>query len=158
MDPCPICIPTKRFSVSRNIGVSLDVPLCNQPSIRPDDSRYGENPNRLQRHTQFQVILKPNLGNSQQLFINSLSALGIDVIVHDIRFVEDNWESSVLGGWARRFWMDGMEITQFTYFKHAGSLPLSPVSVEITYGLERIIMLLQVIPILPYCSCTHFPL
>ncbi|CAA7042671.1 unnamed protein product [Microthlaspi erraticum] len=116
-----------------------------EPSIRPDDSRYGENPNRLQRHTQFQVILKPDPGNSQDLFINSLSALGIDVTQHDIRFVEDNWESPVLGAWGLgwEIWMDGMEITQFTYFQQAGSLQLSPVSVEITYGLERIIMLLQ---------------
>ncbi|KAJ0968595.1 hypothetical protein J5N97_025512 [Dioscorea zingiberensis] len=116
-----------------------------EPSIRPDDSRYGDNPNRLQRHTQFQVILKPDPGNSQDLFIRSLSALGIDVNEHDIRFVEDNWESPVLGAWGLGWevWMDGMEITQFTYFQQAGSLPLLPVSVEITYGLERIIMLLQ---------------
>ncbi|ESR58677.1 hypothetical protein CICLE_v100187012mg, partial [Citrus x clementina] len=116
-----------------------------EPSIRPDDSRYGENPNRLQRHTQFQVILKPDPGNSQDLFIRSLSALGIDVTEHDIRFVEDNWESPVLGAWGLgwEIWMDGMEITQFTYFQQAGSLQLSPVSVEITYGLERILMLLQ---------------
>ncbi|KAL9175880.1 hypothetical protein ABFS82_02G141100 [Erythranthe guttata] len=116
-----------------------------EPSIRPDDSRYGENPNRLQRHTQFQVILKPDPGNSQDLFIRSLSALGINVNDHDIRFVEDNWESPVLGAWGLgwEIWMDGMEITQFTYFQQAGSLPLTPVSVEITYGLERILMLLQ---------------
>ncbi|KAI9094510.1 hypothetical protein K1719_026630 [Acacia pycnantha] len=116
-----------------------------EPSIRPDDSRYGENPNRLQRHTQFQVILKPDPGNSQDLFIHSLSALGIDVTSHDIRFVEDNWESPVLGAWGLGWevWMDGMEITQFTYFQQAGSLQLSPISVEITYGLERILMLLQ---------------
>ncbi|MCL7046918.1 hypothetical protein MKW94_006110 [Papaver nudicaule] len=116
-----------------------------EPSVRPDDSRYGENPNRLQRHTQFQVILKPDPGNSQDLYINSLLALGIDVNAHDIRFVEDNWESPVLGAWGLGWevWMDGMEITQFTYFQQAGSLQLSPVSVEITYGLERIIMLLQ---------------
>ncbi|KAD4982620.1 hypothetical protein E3N88_19291 [Mikania micrantha] len=116
-----------------------------EPSIRPDDSRYGENPNRLQRHTQFQVILKPDPGNSQDLFIRSLSALGIDVNEHDIRFVEDNWESPVLGAWGLgwEIWMDGMEITQFTYFQQAGSLQLMPVSVEITYGLERILMLLQ---------------
>ncbi|XVE76845.1 hypothetical protein DITRI_Ditri13aG0012800 [Diplodiscus trichospermus] len=116
-----------------------------EPSIRPDDSRYGENPNRLQRHTQFQVILKPDPGNSQDLFIRSLSALGIDVSEHDIRFVEDNWESPVLGAWGLgwEIWMDGMEITQFTYFQQAGSLELSPISVEITYGLERILMLLQ---------------
>ncbi|XP_031277499.1 glycine--tRNA ligase, chloroplastic/mitochondrial 2 isoform X2 [Pistacia vera] len=116
-----------------------------EPSVRPDDSRYGENPNRLQRHTQFQVILKPDPGNSQDLFIRSLSALGIDVGKHDIRFVEDNWESPVLGAWGLgwEIWMDGMEITQFTYFQQAGSLQLSPISVEITYGLERILMLLQ---------------
>ncbi|KAK9273495.1 hypothetical protein L1049_018305 [Liquidambar formosana] len=116
-----------------------------EPSIRPDDSRYGENPNRLQRHTQFQVILKPDPGNSQDLFIRSLSALGIDVNEHDIRFVEDNWESPVLGAWGLgwEIWMDGMEITQFTYFQQSGSLQLLPVSVEITYGLERILMLLQ---------------
>ncbi|KAH6789612.1 glycine-tRNA ligase [Perilla frutescens var. frutescens] len=116
-----------------------------EPSIRPDDSRYGENPNRLQRHTQFQVILKPDPGNSQDLFIRSLSALGIDINDHDIRFVEDNWESPVLGAWGLgwEIWMDGMEITQFTYFQQAGSLPVMPVSVEITYGLERILMLLQ---------------
>ncbi|GFY81250.1 glycine-tRNA ligase [Actinidia rufa] len=116
-----------------------------EPSIRPDDSRFGENPNRLQRHTQFQVILKPDPGNSQDLFIRSLSALGINVNDHDIRFVEDNWESPVLGAWGLgwEIWMDGMEITQFTYFQQAGSLQLMPVSVEITYGLERILMLLQ---------------
>lgn len=116
-----------------------------EPSIRPDDSRYGENPNRLQRHTQFQVILKPDPGNSQDLFIKSLSALGVDVNEHDIRFVEDNWESPVLGAWGLGWevWMDGMEITQFTYFQQAGGIQLLPVSVEITYGLERILMLLQ---------------
>ncbi|XP_064952822.1 glycine--tRNA ligase, chloroplastic/mitochondrial 2-like isoform X2 [Musa acuminata AAA Group] len=116
-----------------------------EPSVRPDDSRYGDNPNRLQCHTQFQVILKPDPGNSQDLFIGSLSALGINVNEHDIRFVEDNWESPVLGAWGLgwEIWMDGMEITQFTYFQQAGSLPLLPISVEITYGLERILMLLQ---------------
>ncbi|XP_062233860.1 glycine--tRNA ligase, chloroplastic/mitochondrial 2 isoform X2 [Phragmites australis] len=116
-----------------------------EPSIRPDDSRYGDNPNRLQRHTQFQVILKPDPGNSQDLFLHSLSALGINVREHDIRFVEDNWESPVLGAWGLGWevWMDGMEITQFTYFQQSGSLPLLPVSVEITYGLERILMSLQ---------------
>ncbi|XP_078441806.1 glycine-tRNA ligase [Wolffia australiana] len=116
-----------------------------EPSIRPDDSRYGDNPNRLQRHTQFQVILKPDPGNSQDLFLHSLSALGININDHDIRFVEDNWESPVLGAWGLGWevWMDGMEITQFTYFQQSGSLPLLPVSVEITYGLERILMLLQ---------------
>lgn len=116
-----------------------------EPSIRPDDSRYGDNPNRLQRHTQFQVILKPDPGNSQDLFLHSLSAIGINIHEHDIRFVEDNWESPVLGAWGLGWevWMDGMEITQFTYFQQSGSLPLQPVSVEITYGLERILMSLQ---------------
>jgi len=118
-----------------------------EPSIRPDDSRYGDNPNRLQRHTQFQVILKPDPGNSQDLFLHSLSAIGINIREHDIRFVEDNWESPVLGAWGLGWevWMDGMEITQFTYFQQSGSLPLQPVSVEITYGLERILMSLQML-------------
>lgn len=116
-----------------------------EPSIRPDDSRYGDNPNRLQRHTQFQVILKPDPRNSQDLYLSSLVALGIDIKAHDIRFVEDNWESPVLGAWGLGWevWLDGMEITQFTYFQQAGSLQLMPVSVEITYGLERILMSLQ---------------
>ncbi|KAI5082111.1 hypothetical protein GOP47_0001854 [Adiantum capillus-veneris] len=116
-----------------------------EPSIRPDDSRYGDNPNRLQRHTQFQVILKPDPGNSQELYLGSLAALGIDIRAHDVRFVEDNWESPVLGAWGLGWevWMDGMEITQFTYFQQAGSMPLSPISVEITYGLERILMAVQ---------------
>ncbi|KAH7286378.1 hypothetical protein KP509_32G004800 [Ceratopteris richardii] len=116
-----------------------------EPSIRPDDSRYGDNPNRLQRHTQFQVILKPDPGNSQELYLGSLVALGIDIQAHDVRFVEDNWESPVLGAWGLGWevWMDGMEITQFTYFQQAGSMSLSPVSVEITYGLERILMAVQ---------------
>ncbi|CAM6125405.1 unnamed protein product [Calypogeia fissa] len=116
-----------------------------EPSVRPDDSRYGDNPNRVQKHTQFQVILKPDPGNSQELYLGSLAALGIDIKAHDVRFVEDNWESPVLGAWGLGWevWMDGMEITQFTYFQQAGSLPLVPVSVEITYGLERILMSLQ---------------
>lgn len=116
-----------------------------EPSIRPDDSRYGENPNRVQRHTQFQVILKPDPGRAQELYLGSLAALGIDTRQHDVRFVEDNWESPVLGAWGLGWevWLNGMEITQFTYFQQCGSLPLSPVSVEITYGLERIIMSLQ---------------
>jgi len=116
-----------------------------EPSIRPDDSRYGENPNRVQRHTQFQVILKPDPGNPQELYLKSLEVLGIDVKAHDIRFVEDNWESPALGAWGLGWevWMDGMEVTQFTYFQQAGGFPLDVVSVEITYGLERIIMALQ---------------
>ncbi|KAA2261349.1 glycine--tRNA ligase [Solihabitans fulvus] len=116
-----------------------------EPSVRPDDSRYGENPNRLQTHTQFQVILKPDPGNPQELYLGSLEALGIDVRAHDIRFVEDNWASPALGAWGLGWevWLDGLEITQFTYFQQAGGQSLDPVSVEITYGIERIVMALQ---------------
>ncbi|HEX8683543.1 MAG TPA: glycine--tRNA ligase subunit beta [Ardenticatenaceae bacterium] len=116
-----------------------------EPSIRPDDSRYGENPNRLQMHTQFQVILKPDPGNPQELYLASLEALGINRSAHDIRFVEDNWESPALGAWGLGWevWLDGQEITQFTYFQQAGGTTLDPVSVEITYGLERIAIALQ---------------
>ncbi|PRW56476.1 Glycine-tRNA ligase chloroplastic mitochondrial [Chlorella sorokiniana] len=116
-----------------------------EPSIRPDDSRYGDNPNRVQRHTQFQVILKPDPGNPQELYLGSLEALGIDTRAHDIRFVEDNWESPVLGAWGLGWevWLDGMEVTQFTYFQQAGGKVLEVPSVEITYGLERILMSLQ---------------
>ncbi|EFJ48902.1 hypothetical protein VOLCADRAFT_59982 [Volvox carteri f. nagariensis] len=116
-----------------------------EPSIRPDDSRYGDNPNRLQRHTQFQVILKPDPGNAQELYLGSLEALGIDTKVHDVRFVEDNWESPVLGAWGLGWevWLDGMEVTQFTYFQQAGGRALDAPAVEITYGLERIMMSLQ---------------
>ncbi|MFD8301535.1 glycine--tRNA ligase [Streptomyces sp. NPDC059690] len=116
-----------------------------EPSVRPDDSRYGENPNRLQTHTQFQVILKPDPGNPQELYLGSLEALGVDLTAHDIRFVEDNWASPALGAWGLGWevWLDGMEITQFTYFQQVGGVSLSPVSVEITYGLERILMNLQ---------------
>ncbi|WP_416485591.1 glycine--tRNA ligase [Streptomyces sp. CL12] len=116
-----------------------------EPSVRPDDSRYGENPNRLQTHTQFQVILKPDPGNPQELYLGSLQALGVDLSAHDVRFVEDNWASPALGAWGLGWevWLDGMEITQFTYFQQVGGITLSPVSVEITYGLERILMNLQ---------------
>ncbi len=116
-----------------------------EPSIRPDDGRYGENPNRLQQHYQFQVILKPDPGNPQEIYLKSLEALGIDPRQHDIRFVEDNWESPALGAWGLGWevWLDGQEITQFTYFQQAGGILLDPVSVEITYGLERIAMALQ---------------
>jgi glycyl-tRNA synthetase len=116
-----------------------------EPSVRPDDSRYGENPNRLQTHTQLQVILKPDPGNPQELYLGSLTALGIDVAAHDVRFVEDNWASPALGAWGLGWevWLDGLEITQFTYFQQAGGLNLDPPSVEITYGIERIIMALQ---------------
>ncbi|WP_460515178.1 glycine--tRNA ligase [Flindersiella endophytica] len=116
-----------------------------EPSVRPDDARYGENPNRLQTHTQFQVILKPDPGDPQEVYLGSLEALGIDIHAHDIRFVEDNWASPALGAWGLGWevWLDGMEITQFTYFQQAGGKNLDPVSVEITYGIERILMALQ---------------
>ena len=116
-----------------------------EPSRRPTDGRYGENPNRLQHYYQYQVILKPSPLDVQDLYLRSLKALGIDLLAHDIRFVEDDWESPTLGalglGW--EVWLDGMEITQFTYFQQAASIELDPVSVEITYGLERIAMYLQ---------------
>ena len=116
-----------------------------EPSIRPDDGRYGENPNRMQMHYQFQVILKPDPGNPQELYLQSLEALGIDPRQHDFRFVEDNWESPALGAWGLGWevWLDGQEITQFTYFQQAGGTPLDPVAVEITYGLDRIAIALQ---------------
>jgi tetrameric-type glycyl-tRNA synthetase alpha subunit len=116
-----------------------------EPSIRPDDGRYGENPYRFQQHYQYQVILKPAPADSQDVYLRSLAAIGIDPEEHDIRFVEDNWESPSLGAWGLGWevWMDGMEITQFTYFQQAGGIELDPVSVEMTYGLERIGMHLQ---------------
>ncbi|NPA52505.1 MAG: glycine--tRNA ligase subunit alpha [Aquificae bacterium] len=116
-----------------------------EPSRRPKDGRYGENPNRLQHYYQFQVILKPAPENPQELYLKSLQALGIDLTAHDVRFVEDDWESPTLGAWGLGWevWLDGMEITQFTYFQQAGSIDLEDISVEITYGLERIAMFLQ---------------
>jgi glycyl-tRNA synthetase alpha chain len=116
-----------------------------QPSRRPTDGRYGENPNRVQRHHQLQVILKPSPDDVQDVYLRSLTAVGIDVNRHDIRFVEDDWESPSLGAWGLGWEvdLDGMEITQFTYFQQAGGIDLKPVSAEITYGLERIAMYLQ---------------
>ncbi|WKZ33092.1 MAG: glycine--tRNA ligase subunit alpha [Thermodesulfobacteriota bacterium] len=116
-----------------------------EPSRRPTDGRYGENPNRLQHYYQFQVILKPSPDEIQEIYLESLKALGIDPLAHDIRFVEDDWESPTLGAWGLGWevWLDGMEITQFTYFQQAGGIDLKPVSGEITYGLERITMYLQ---------------
>jgi len=116
-----------------------------EPSIRPDDGRYGDNPYRLQQFYQFQVILKPDPGNPQEIYLESLRALGIDPARHDIRFVEDNWQQPAIGAWGLGWevWLDGQEITQFTYFQQCGGLDLEPVSVEITYGLERIAMTLQ---------------
>ncbi len=116
-----------------------------QPSRRPADGRYGENPFRLQRYYQYQVIMKPSPDNIQDIYIKSLEELGIDPQKHDIRFVEDNWEAPTLGAWGLGWevWLDGMEITQFTYFQQVGGLNCKPVSVEITYGLERIAMYIQ---------------
>lgn len=116
-----------------------------QPSRRPKDGRYGENPNRLQHYYQFQVVLKPNPDNIQQLYLDSLKAIGIDSLVHDIRFVEDNWESPTLGAWGLGWevWLNGMEVTQFTYFQQVGGVECYPVTGEITYGLERLAMYLQ---------------
>src|SRR5437868_13654953 len=116
-----------------------------QPSRRPTDGRYGENPNRVQRHHQFQVILKPSPLDIQDLYLASLRALGVDTLTDDIRFVEDNWESPTLGAWGLGWevWLNGMEVTQFTYFQQVGGLECKPVTGEITYGLERLAMSLQ---------------
>ncbi|MBX3691135.1 glycine--tRNA ligase subunit alpha [Dokdonella sp.] len=116
-----------------------------QPSRRPTDGRYGENPNRLQHYYQYQVVLKPNPDDILDRYIGSLKALGIDPLVHDLRFVEDNWESPTLGAWGLGWevWLNGMEVTQFTYFQQAGGLECRPVTGEITYGLERLAMYLQ---------------
>jgi len=116
-----------------------------QPSRRPTDGRYGENPNRLQHYYQFQVILKPSPENSQELYLDSLAALGIDAQAHDIRFVEDDWESPTLGAWGLGWevWCDGMEVSQFTYFQQVGGFDCDPVAVELTYGLERLAMYVQ---------------
>jgi glycyl-tRNA synthetase alpha chain len=116
-----------------------------QPSRRPTDGRYGENPNRLQHYYQFQVLLKPSPADSQDLYLKSLYHLGIDPGLHDIRFVEDDWESPTLGAWGLGWevWCDGMEVTQFTYFQQVGGIECNPVSVELTYGLERLAMYVQ---------------
>jgi len=116
-----------------------------EPSRRPTDGRYGENPNRLQHYYQYQVLLKPSPLEVQEMYLDSLRALGIDPLEHDIRFVEDDWESPTIGAWGLGWevWLDGMEITQFTYFQQVGSVDLDPISVELTYGLERIAMFLQ---------------
>jgi glycyl-tRNA synthetase alpha chain len=116
-----------------------------QPSRRPTDGRYGDNPNRLQHYYQFQVLMKPSPPNIQQLYLDSLTALGFDPLVHDIRFVEDNWESPTLGAWGLGWevWLNGMEVTQFTYFQQVGGLECRPVAGEITYGLERLAMYIQ---------------
>ncbi|MCE3268202.1 MAG: glyQ [Burkholderiales bacterium] len=116
-----------------------------QPSRRPKDGRYGNSPNRLQHYYQFQVVLKPSPDNIQDLYLQSLAGLGIDLKVHDVRFVEDNWENPTLGAWGLGWevWLDGMEVTQFTYFQQVGGIDCKPVLGEITYGLERLAMYLQ---------------
>ncbi len=116
-----------------------------EPSRRPADGRYGENPNRLQHYYQYQVIMKPSPDRIQEIYLESLSSFGIDPLEHDVRFVEDDWESPTLGAWGMGWevWLDGMEITQFTYFQQAGGFDVKPVAVELTYGIERIAMYLQ---------------
>ena len=116
-----------------------------QPSRRPTDGRYGENPNRLQHYYQFQVLMKPSPPDSQDLYLGSLEAIGLDPMAHDIRFVEDDWESPTLGAWGLGWevWCDGMEVTQYTYFQQVGGIDCDPVSVELTYGLERLAMYIQ---------------
>ena len=116
-----------------------------QPSRRPTDGRYGENPNRLQHYYQFQVVIKPSPDNIQELYLGSLKELGMDPTIHDIRFVEDNWENPTLGAWGLGWevWLNGMEVTQFTYFQQVGGLECKPITGEITYGLERLTMYLQ---------------
>lgn len=129
----------------RSIGPEPWFAAYAQPSRRPKDGRYGESPNRLQHYYQFQVVLKPSPENIQDLYLDSLRALGIDLNVHDVRFVEDNWENPTLGAWGLGWevWLDGMEISQFTYFQQVGGLDCKPVLGEITYGLERLSMYLQ---------------
>ncbi|MBU3008871.1 glycine--tRNA ligase subunit alpha [Cobetia amphilecti] len=129
----------------RSIGPETWNAAYVQPSRRPTDGRYGENPNRLQHYYQFQVVMKPSPANLQELYLGSLERLGIDPLVHDIRFVEDNWESPTLGAWGLgwEMWLNGMEVTQFTYFQQAGGIECFPVTGELTYGLERIAMYLQ---------------
>ena len=129
----------------RSLGPEPWNMACVDPCRRPTDGRYGENPNRLQHYFQYQVIMKPSPADIQEKYLASLAAIGINFAEHDIRFVEDNWESPTLGAWGTGWevWLDGMEITQFTYFQQAGGISLKPISVEITYGLERLAMYLQ---------------
>lgn len=130
-----------------------------QPSRRPTDGRYGENPNRLQHYYQFQVVMKPSPLNIQDLYLESLKAMGVDTLVHDVRFVEDNWESPTLGAWGLGWevWLNGMEVTQFTYFQQVGGIECYPVTGEITYGLERIAMYLQGVDSVYDLVWTHGP-
>ncbi|MBU2966191.1 glycine--tRNA ligase subunit alpha [Amphritea sp. 2_MG-2023] len=130
-----------------------------QPSRRPTDGRYGENPNRLQHYYQFQVVMKPSPDNLQELYLGSLERMGLDLNVHDVRFVEDNWESPTLGAWGLGWevWLNGMEVTQFTYFQQAGGIECYPVTGEITYGLERIAMYLQDVDSVYDLVWTYYP-
>ena len=129
----------------RSIGPEAWNSAYVQPSRRPTDGRYGENPNRLQHYYQFQVVMKPSPKDFQELYLGSLQAVGVDTLIHDVRFVEDNWESPTLGAWGLGWevWLNGMEVSQFTYFQQVGGLECYPVTGEITYGLERIAMYLQ---------------
>ena len=129
----------------RSIGPEVWNSAYVQPSRRPTDGRYGENPNRLQHYYQFQVVMKPSPNDFQALYLGSLQAVGVDTLIHDVRFVEDNWESPTLGAWGLGWevWLNGMEVSQFTYFQQVGGLECYPVTGEITYGLERIAMYLQ---------------
>ena len=129
----------------RSLGPAAWRTCYPQPCRRPADGRYGENPNRMQHYYQFQVLIKPSPADSQELYLGSLAAIGLDPDEHDVRFVEDDWESPTLGAWGLGWevWMDGMEVTQFTYFQQVGGLEVDPVPVEITYGLERLCMYLQ---------------
>src|SRR5690625_4996274 len=151
------CILMQAYDVEKGAGTMSPMTLLRslgpepwnvayvEPSRRPDDGRYGENPNRLYQHHQYQVIMKPSPDNIQDLYLESFYELGIDPLVHDIRFVEDNWENPTLGaaglGW--EVWLDGMEITQFTYFQQIGGLEAKPVAVELTYGIERLASYIQ---------------
>lgn len=151
------CILMQAYDVEKGAGTMSPMTLLRslgpepwnaayvEPSRRPADGRYGKNPNRLYQHHQFQVVMKPSPDNIQELYLDSLKALGVDPLKHDIRFVEDNWENPTLGaaglGW--EVWLDGMEITQFTYFQQIGGLEASPVTVELTYGLERLASYIQ---------------
>ena len=129
----------------RSLGPAAWRTCYPQPCRRPADGRYGENPNRMQHYYQFQVILKPCPPDSQDLYLGSLAAIGLDPAKHDVRFVEDDWESPTLGAWGLGWevWLDGMEVTQYTYFQQVGGIEVDPVPVEITYGLERIAMYIQ---------------
>ena len=139
------CVILQPYDMEVGAGTFHPAAAYVQPSRRPTDGRYGENPNRLQHYYQFQTILKPSPADAQELYLGSLQAIGLDVHAHDIRFVEDDWESPTLGAWGLGWevWCDGMEISQFTYFQQVGGLECNPVPLELTYGLERLAMFIQ---------------